>query len=231
MPHCTTMATPQSPSTVPEAPLPPSVRMLVTWTMRRLTDLGAPAATLLAALRTVGRSLPARPHRRVTPVPGLRHLPTALAGVDPTDPLAAALRDTVGLTAWDSYYAPSDAWAAPFVDGFANGGLIGPDGPWVSNTVQLSTALYAPGLVYPPHGHAAVEAYLVVAGHATCSVAGVAGNVAPGDAVVHPGDALHAYQVSSDGPLWLVWVRAGALSAPVWAPLPDGGRRHPATVT
>jgi mannose-6-phosphate isomerase-like protein (cupin superfamily) len=228
--HCTTMATPQSPSTTPDPLLPPGVQTLVTWSMRRLTHLGAAAAPLVAALRTVGTTLPARPPRRVTPVPALRHLPMALAGVDPTDPLATALRDTVGLAAWDTYYAPSDPWAAPFVDGFANGSLIGPDGPWVSDTVQLATALYAPGMVYPPHAHAAVEAYLVVAGHATYSVARVAGSVAPGDAVFHPSDALHAYQISSDGPLWLAWVRAGVLSGPLWVPLPDGGRHHPATV-
>lgn len=224
------MATPQSPLTAPGV-LPPSVRMLVMWSMRRLAGVGAAAAPLVAALRAVGMSLPVRPPGRVAPVPALGHLPAALAGADPTDPIAAALRDSVGLAAWDTYYAASDAWAAPFVDGFASGSLIGPDGPWISDTVQLAAALYAPDLAYPPHGHAAIEAYLVVAGRAACSVGGVAGSVAPGDVVIHDADAVHAYQVSSHGPLWLAWVRAGDLGAPVWAPLPDGRRHHPATVT
>ena len=230
MSHCLTIAMPPSPSTAPDV-LPPAVRTLVTLSERRLVDAGAPAAPLVAGLRTVGTALPARTSRRVAPVPALRHLPAALAGADHADPLAAALRGTVGLAAWDSYYALADGWAAPFVDGFASGGLIGPDGPWVSDTVQLATALYAPGLVYPPHGHASVEAYLVIAGHATCSIGGVCGTVAAGDVVVHAADEVHAYQVSTDGPLWLAWVRTGTLSAPVWAPLPNGRRHYPATVT
>lgn len=212
------------------ATLSPCVRLLVTWTMRRLAGRGGAADALVDALRTVRAEMPWRRRDLPAPAPALRHLPAAVAAVDEADALATAVRDCVDEAAWDTYYDPADPWAAPFIDEFSSSHLIGPAGPYVSDTVQLALALYGPGLHYPPHGHASAEAYLIASGRATADIAGTTRVVAPGAVVLHDADAVHAYRVDDDAPLLLAWARCGDLAAPVWAPQPDGGRHHPAPV-
>lgn len=100
-------------------------------------------------------------------VPGLRHLPAALsAAYEAGDcPLLDALRLCIGLAPWETFYSRS-AWSRPFIDNFASGELIGPNGFIRNLDVSLGLFVLGPETTYSEHAHASTEIYYVLGGEA-----------------------------------------------------------------
>lgn len=104
-------------------------------------------------------------------VPGLRHLPSALsAAYEAGDcPVLDALRLCVGLTPWETFYAKSE-WSLPFLEDFASGELIGPNGFARSADISLGLFILGPNTIYSEHAHASTEIYYVLGGEAQWSL-------------------------------------------------------------
>lgn len=176
-----------------------------------------------------------RPRAPLT-VPGLRHLPLALAALDavPRSPLGDAVEPALGHAAWSSFYARSE-WSAAFVDELAVGVLVGPGAPRPSWALILGLFLQGPHTRYPPHAHAADEVYAIVAGEPAFQ----SGAHAPfqpqpaGSVVLHPGGLPHAI-TTGDSPLLAVYAWRGETCAPPWyrRDMADDGepRIHPPLV-
>lgn len=100
-------------------------------------------------------------------VPGLRHLPSALsAAYEAGDcPVLDALRLCVGITPWETFYARSE-WSLPFIDDFASGELIGPNGFMRNKDISLGLFILGPNTTYSEHAHASTEVYYVLGGEA-----------------------------------------------------------------
>jgi len=100
-------------------------------------------------------------------VPGLRHLPSALSAAYAAGdcPVLDALRLCVGLTPWETFYARSD-WSGPFIDDFASGELVGPNGFVRNRDISLGLFILGPNTTYSEHAHASTEIYYVLGGEA-----------------------------------------------------------------
>ncbi|MCG8691310.1 MAG: dimethylsulfonioproprionate lyase family protein [Minwuiales bacterium] len=100
-------------------------------------------------------------------VPGLRHIPAALsAAYEAGDcPVLDALRLCIGLTPWETFYSRSE-WSSPFIDSFASGELVGPNGFMRNKDVSLGLFVLGPQTTYSEHAHASIEIYYVLGGEA-----------------------------------------------------------------
>ena len=105
---------------------------------------------------------PAGPHL----LPVLASLPD-LAGLATaaTRDLAEAAIAAAPALHWRRTYDGSDV-APTFPDRYGWAELLGPYGPFTSDTARLGFLLLGKGTHYPPHAHAAEELYLVLAGTA-----------------------------------------------------------------
>lgn len=176
----------------------------------------------IAAERTVVARALDRLTGTVAPQPATghaltRHLPAALALVAATSPaLAAVLDDVAARLPWRyGYAARADAPGLETTMGWAE--IVGPLAPFVSDEVCLGLTLIGPQAHYLAHRHPAVELYDVVAGHPHWTVAGHDRRLLPGDAVLHPSQAVHAMR-TGDEPLLAVYSWTGDVVSPsVWA--------------
>lgn len=197
-------------------------------------------AAELAAFADLLSGRPAAPSRRraraALTVPGLRHLPRALAALDAAPPssLGEAATAALGHAAWSSYYARSD-WSAAFVDELAVGALVGPGAPRPAEALALGLFVQGPHTVYPPHAHPAEEVYAVLTGEpAFQSGAGAPFTPRPAGSIVrHPGDVAHAIE-TGESPLLAVYAWRGDITGPPWyrQDMADDGqpRFHPPVV-
>jgi mannose-6-phosphate isomerase-like protein (cupin superfamily) len=120
------------------------------------------------------------------------------------------------MAAWTTFYAQSE-WSTGFIDDFAVGVLVGPDGPYVCQRVVVGLLLLGPHSNYPPHAHPAVEVYRVLSGGGEFQVGAQGGfrRRQPGSVVVHRSDELHAIRTGHP-PLFALYVWVGDLAGRIW---------------
>ncbi len=180
----------------------------------RARDDGAVARRFAGDLRALDvGSLPfrSRPGRATR---GLAHASAVLGAMN--GGLGAAARAAFGFVNWTEFYAEDD-WSRPFLDRFANGEGIGPDGMLVSEELILGLFILGPGAFYPAHAHPAEEFYIVLSGTPSFQVGAGSEFLArpPGSAVLHQSDQSHAIQ-AGETPLFAVFGWRGEIDAPSW---------------
>jgi mannose-6-phosphate isomerase-like protein (cupin superfamily) len=131
--------------------------------------------------------------------------------------LAAAIRQVIPHLSWGGSYQGSGP-GADVAQKMVWGEVVGRSGLITSDVTRLGCFLLSPGMVYPVHGHEALEIYTVVSGTMTV-VHGLdhpASTLieAPGYSVTPEGEA-HALHVGSE-PVLIVYCWTGDLASPVW---------------
>lgn len=179
------------------------------------TAIDADLEEFARLLTSLERDMPRQPRPPHHEVPGLRHLPTAIAAAVDAGvcPVLQALRACVGFVRWETFYADSE-WSAPFLDDFASGELIGPAGYLYSDTISLGLFVLGPHTLYPEHAHSSTEVYYVLGGHGSITV-GSSDNrvrVAPGDVVVTRPDERHELRTDEE-PFLIAYSWKGAVDA------------------
>ena len=168
-------------------------------------DVGQEAAGVLALLN----HLPALTGIfRKSEHPSTRHLETAFAaGDNTTDDLLTNIRPVAFNLPWRYSYAKrSDA--PGLEDNMAFAEIIGPEAPFVSESVCLGLTLIGPNTFYPPHRHPAIELYYVAAGEATWTASGASRRNPPGAFILHGSQVVHAMQTHQQ-PLLAVYTWSG----------------------
>ena len=149
--------------------------------------------------------------------PALGHLAPALSAIRCEPALATAVRGIVPHLSWGSSYS-ADGPGAGVADTMVWGEVAGRAGMVTDATVRLGCFLLSPGMVYPMHGHEALEIYSVVSGQMTFEhhlEDPVRMRVdAPGYSVTPEGEA-HALHAGSR-PVLIVYCWTGTLDSPVW---------------
>lgn len=146
----------------------------------------------------------------------------------------AAARAAIGWAGWSEFYAEDD-WSRSFIDGFANGDLIGPTAPWRSDRLILGLFVYGPEMDYPPHAHPALEVYCLLTGEAEFQIGAEAPyeRYRPGELIFHDVDVSHAIR-TFERPVFGLYAWRGSISAPSWyrEPMGDAGatKRYPRIV-
>lgn len=149
--------------------------------------------------------------------PALQHLERALADIRCDPALAAAVREIIPHLSWGSSYSANGPGAS-VSETMVWGEVAGRAGMVTDPAVRLGCFLLSPGMVYPMHGHEALEIYYVVSGGMTFEHRlddPVRMHVeAPGYSVTPEGEAhaLHA----GPKPVLIVYCWTGNLDAPVW---------------
>jgi dimethylpropiothetin dethiomethylase len=137
--------------------------------------------------------------------------------------LARAIRDATGSFAWQDTRHDFDAVPemARFADNFAYAPVLGPDiyGPMnliPCDEVFFGLSLQAPGVLYPAHGHKAVELYYVIAGRAEWR-RGAEDWVLrpPGSFLLHGPDMAHAMRTLEE-PLLTFFAWVSDLDCATW---------------
>lgn len=141
--------------------------------------------------------------------PVLRHLKTAWkTGRPQTADLLQELRPVAEFLPWHYTYAKRED-APDLGQNIAFAEIIGPEAPFVSDTVCLGFTLIAPHTLYPAHQHPAIELYYVVAGTATWSAGREARQNPPGTFILHPSGVVHAMETQAE-PLLALYTWSGA---------------------
>lgn len=153
----------------------------------------------------------------ITAHPALRHLDRAVAQLRGDASLAAAVREVIPLLSWGGSYQGSGPGAA-VAQKMVWGEVAGRSGLVTSDAIRLGCFLLIPGMVYPLHGHEALEIYSVVSGAMTV-VHGLDHPVsnlieAPGYSVTPEGEA-HALHAGQE-PVLIVYCWTGDLASRVW---------------
>lgn len=134
----------------------------------------------------------------------------------------ADLRDAIvaaGNTAeWRETYKDTDI-GQDFMDRFGCYAIIGPGGPFMSQSLRAWIVYMPPHLHYPWHHHPAEELYLVLAGSALFMKRGHPDTVLnPGDTAFHAGNQPHAMETGAHPVLCLVVWRDGFDTGPMLTP-------------
>jgi hypothetical protein len=163
--------------------------------------------------RVTASPLPLQP----TDHPLTRYLPAVLDLAERDAPdVATALRPLGSHLPWRYGYAPRAD--APGLDGSMGWAeIVGPAAPLVSDDVCFGLTLIGPHAHYLPHRHPAVELYRIVVGHPHWTVDQTTSLRAPGDAILHSSDVVHAMRTEHE-PLLAIYSWTGdVLSPSVWA--------------
>lgn len=149
--------------------------------------------------------------------PALQHLGHAVADLNCDSALAAAVREIIPHLSWGSSYSANGPGAS-VSETMVWGEVAGRAGIVTDPTVRLGCFLLAPGMVYPMHGHEALEIYYVVSGvmafeHRLKDPVRMTVE-APGYSVT-PESEAHALHVGPR-PVLIVYCWTGNLDAPVW---------------
>lgn len=166
--------------------------------------------TVTSLLDRVSKRAPAL---QPTSHPLTRYLGPALDLADRLAPdVAAALRPIAERLPWRYGYAPrDDAPGLEHAMGWAE--LVGPLAPIVSQNVCFGLTLIAPQTYYSPHRHPAVELYRIVVGNPQWTVAMSTVGQAPGDAILHASNVIHAMR-TQDEPLLAIYSWTGDVETP-----------------
>ena len=151
-------------------------------------------------------------------VSGLRHTPDVLGANVPDTllELFEAARNTVDHVRWTDFYE-EDSWSRSFLDEFANGEGIGPDGALYHSEIILGLFILGPETFYPAHAHPAEEFYIVLTGKPQFKV-GVNGEFEtkhPGAVVLHHSNMSHSIR-SSSTPFFAIFGWRGQINARSW---------------
>lgn len=193
---------------------------------------GAVLSGSVADLRALPDNLPPS-DAPCDPVRWLQFASQAM-GADPTV-LAVAARSAFRQVRWTEFYT-EDGSSRSFLNCFANGEGIGPDGRLRYNSLILGLFIMGPGLTYPLHAHPAEAFYLVLSGRPAFKVGAAAPHrdVADREVVWHPADIPHSI-LSGTEPLFAIFRWRGNISAPSWYAAdmtdPQSSRRHPKIAT
>jgi len=132
----------------------------------------------------------------------------------PTARLAAALESAD--LAWRPSYPElaGNAEFDAFIGGYSYAQIAGPDGPLMTNAISIFATIQAPGLLYPPHHHAATEVYVAVGGRAEWQRDTEPWRRRnPGSIILHTSDMPHAAR-THDEPLLAIAVWLDNLEGP-----------------
>ena len=130
--------------------------------------------------------------------------------------LDAAARDAFGHVRWSEFYAPDD-WSSNFLEAFANGEGIGPDGRIRSDRVILGLFVLGPDTLYPPHAHPAEEFYISLSGDPRFQI-GADSDFEPlrdGEVAWHQSNVSHAIQTGAQ-PFFAVFGWRGRIAEKSW---------------
>lgn len=180
-----------------------------------LTDL---RDAFVLDLKSVDTGTPALFAGESTDVRGLKHGPLVLDR-PPANGLGAlhtAARDAFGHVRWSEFYEP-DEWSSDFLDAFANGEGIGPDGRIRSDRVILGLFVLGPNTLYPPHAHPAEEFYISLSGAPRFQI-GADNDFEPlrdGEVAWHQSNVSHAIQTGAQ-PFFTVFGWRGRIAEKSW---------------
>ena len=125
---------------------------------------------------------------------------------------------------WASY--ASSAWSAALWDRSAAASIVGPRGPIVSDDLAFGIYCVGPDAVYPEHGHAARETYLILSGSTDFLTAEGWRTLSVGQASLQEPGVSHALRTGDQGILCF-WVWSGDVTSPIWGLDENGSRFHP----
>lgn len=185
-------------------------------TLRRDAERDQALAQFASALATI-EPWAARPQAdRPVTHPALLFLPRALAGLDVSPELTAAIRAIVPHLRWASTYLDQGP-GAEVARRMTWGEIAGHGALVETDQLRCGCFLLAPGLIYPPHGHEAEEIYYVASGavrftHGFDDLSDLVR--APGYSVT-PSGMAHALAVGPD-PALIVYCWTGRLTEPTW---------------
>jgi hypothetical protein len=154
---------------------------------------------------------------QATDHPLIRYLPAVLDLAELVAPgVAKALRPLGRSLPWRYGYAPRND--APGLDGSMGWAeIVGPAAPLVSDEVCFGLTLIGPNAYYLPHRHPAIELYRIVVGHPHWTVDRTTAVRAPGEAILHASDVVHAMRTENE-PLLAIYSWTGDILSPsVWA--------------
>lgn len=151
-------------------------------------------------------------------VNGLRHAQDVLSANVPSDliELYQAARNAFDHVRWTDFYE-EDSWSKSFLEEFANGEGIGPDGKLYHRSIILGLFILGPETTYPGHAHPAEEFYIVLTGNPQFKV-GVNSEFEPmrsGEIILHHSDISHSIR-SSSIPFYAIFGWRGEINARSW---------------
>jgi len=166
-------------------------------------------------------------------VNGLRYAPEVFDANVPENllELYQAASNTFKHVRWTEFYQ-EDSWSKSFLDEFANGEGIGPDGSLYHQDIILGLFILGPETTYPEHAHPAEEFYIVLTGNPHFKV-GINSEFEPkraGDVILHHSDISHSIR-SSSTPFFAIFGWRGEIHARSWyrnnMADPDEPIKHP----
>ena len=151
-------------------------------------------------------------------VNGLRHAPDVLCANVPGYllKLYQASNNAFDYVRWTEFYE-EDSWSKAFLNEFANGEGIGPDGSLYHGHIILGLFILGPETTYPAHAHPAEEFYIVLNGNPKFKI-GVNSEFEPkkpGEVVLHHSDMSHSIR-SSNAPFYAIFGWRGDINARSW---------------
>lgn len=137
----------------------------------------------------------------------------ALGGNGPEADIAGAISAIAPALRW-TYSYPDDPRLTGLASAIAFTQIMGRQGLKPDDRMLMGLTLVAPGTIYPPHAHPAVEFYLVIAGTALWQ-AGHEPAMArpPGSLIFHPSGIAHAMTTAAE-PLLAVFTWHGDILSP-----------------
>lgn len=162
---------------------------------------GHPVVRAFAPFPTAVKRQPLDPHY----CPCSDYFETEAGWPDDTyDPLRRALLAVSPTAHWRETYKGTDI-GSDFTDRFGCYSIIGPGGPFASDTGRVWMVYMPPDLDYPDHHHPAQEMYLIVSGSAEFRKAGAPNEtLRAGDTAIHVSNQPHAMQTHDEPVLCLV---------------------------
>lgn len=143
------------------------------------------------------------PHH--TPVSNVFQRDAALISKTHSD-CVSAIQNCCDIAYWRETYAGTNI-GDDFLNRFGCYAIIGPNGPFTSDTIRSFIVYMPPNLWYPWHHHPAEELYFILAGSALFRKVGADDRILnEGDAVFHTSNQPHATQ-TQDTPVlaYVVW--------------------------
>ena len=154
-------------------------------------------------------NLPARPVPATDIVAG-----NGPQGIDMTQPLIDAVRETAGLASWKRTYTEEEV-GAEFLSRYGYYELFGPTGHYHTTALRGYIGYWGHGLHYDWHSHEAEELYLCLSGEAEFHRADNSLTLRPGETRAHQSWQSHA-MTTHDHPIltFVLWRGPGLAGLP-----------------